>query len=147
MKNLTISRGIIAAALFALPVVATAQCNVFVKKKCMPRVAPFTNNGQMNTSTLTAGGSTSMNLTFYSGQDYRILVCSEASLGTVSFKVMDETRKVIWESKDHDDADFWDFKARSTQQLIVEVKAPPSESASSVLPTGCVSVMVGFKKE
>ena len=147
MKKYVISGALIAASFIATPIAMYAQCNVFVKKKCMPKIAPFTNNGQMNTSVLTSGGSTQMNLTFYSGQDYRILVCSEELLGEVTFKVMDKSKKVVFESKDHDMTDFWDFKARSTQEFIVQVNAPPSTSTSSILPSGCVSVMVGFKKD
>jgi len=126
---------------------SSAQCNTFVKKKCMPNVAPFTQNGQMNTSTLTAGQSAEMNLTFYAGQDYRILVCFQEQLGDVTFKVMDASRKVIFDSKEHSYADFWDFKVKNTQQLIVEVTAPPAELRTSIVPSGCVSVLVGFKKD
>lgn len=113
----------------------------------MPKIKPFTSNGQMNTSTLSSGQSASMNLTFYSGQAYRILVCAQEVLGDVSFKVLDVNHKVIFDSQQNNAPDFWDFKVKNTQQLTVEVSVPPSESTSSVLPSGCVSVMVGFKKD
>ena len=112
----------------------------------MPKISPFQQNGQMNTSTLSAGQKTSLNLTFLSGQDYRILVCGEAALGDLTFKIMDLQHKVVFDSKKNDYPDFWDFKVKNTQQFIVEVQVPESESASSVLPTGCVSIIVGFKK-
>jgi hypothetical protein len=142
-----ISGTIIATCFLILPFASFSQCNVFVKKKCMPKIQPFTNNGQMNTSMVEAGQSTRLDLTCYSGQDYRILVCAQEILGEVTFKVFDATRKVIFESKDHDNTDFWDFKSRSTQQLTVEVNVPKSDNPSSVPPSGCVSVMVGFKKD
>lgn len=103
-------------------------------------------NGQMNTLTLTSGQKTSLNLTFYSGQDYRILVCGEPLLGDLSFRVLDMQKKVVFDSQKNDYPDFWDFKVKNTQQFVVEVQVPESESTSSVLPTGCVSIMVGFKK-
>lgn len=135
------------AMVFLLGNPAQAQCNTFVKKKCLPNVLPFTQNGQMNTSTLTAGQSAEVNLTFYAGQDYRILVCFQEQLGDVTFKVMDASRKVIFDSKENNYADFWDFKVKNTQQLIVEVTAPASETRTSIVPSGCVSVLVGFKKD
>ena len=142
------SKALVAICICALPLTpAPAQCNAFVKKKCMPKIQPFTNNGQMNTSTLTSGQSSSLNMTFYSGQDYRILVCSQEVLGTVTFKILDMSKKVIFDSKENDSPDFWDFKVKSTQQFTVEVSVPPSDSPSSVAPSGCVSVMVGFKKD
>ena len=112
----------------------------------MPKIQPFTQNGQVNTTTLTAGQKTSLNLTFYSGQDYRILVCAQEQLGDVSFVVKDMQKKVVFDSKKNDLPDFWDFKVKNTQQFTIEVQIPDSESTSSVLPSGCVSIMVGFKK-
>lgn len=113
----------------------------------MPKIQPFTHNGQMNSSTLMAGQHSEMSLTFYAGQSYRILVCAEAILGDVSFKVVDLQHKVVFDSKQNDNPDFWDFKVKNTEQFIVQVEAPKSDSPSSVPPSGCVSIMVGFKKD
>ena len=147
MKLNYIPKAIITACIIALPSApGIAQCNTFVKKKCMPKISPFQQNGQMNTSTLSAGQKTTLNLTFFSGQDYRILVCGEPVLGDLTFKIMDSQHKVVFDSQKNDSPDFWDFKVKNTQQFIVEVQVPESESASSVLPTGCVSIIVGFKK-
>jgi hypothetical protein len=137
----------LAMAIVILPMsFGIAQCTAFVKKKCMPKIKPFTLNGQMNSSILTAGQKTQMNITFSAGQDYRILVCGQEQLGEIAFKVMDLQKKVIFDSKKNNSPDFWDFKVRNTQQFIIEVQVPESESTSSVLPTGCVSIMIGFKK-
>jgi len=112
----------------------------------MPKIQPFQQSGQINTSTMSSGQKTALNITFYSGQDYRILVCGQPQLGEISFKVLDNNRKVVFDSQKNDYPDFWDFKVKNTQQFIVEVQVPDSESTSSVLPSGCVSIMVGFKK-
>jgi hypothetical protein len=147
MKKTYFAKAIISACIIALPSApGIAQCNTFVKKKCMPKISPFQQNGQMNTSTLSSGQKTTLNLTFYSGQDYRILVCGEPVLGDLTFKIFDQQHKEVFDSKKNDSPDFWDFKVKNTQQFIVEVQVPESESVSSVLPTGCVSIIVGFKK-
>ncbi|MFL5764527.1 MAG: hypothetical protein ACJ77K_11350 [Bacteroidia bacterium] len=146
MKHFYFSRAIIAACIIALPAVSSAQCTTFVKKKCMPKISPFTLNGQVNTTTLSSGQTTSMNLTFYAGQDYRIVVCAQPELGDVSFVIKDMQKKVVFDSKKNDLPDFWDFKVKNTQQFVVEVQVPESESTSSTPPSGCVSIMVGFKK-
>jgi len=135
----------IAALSLTIPVITTAQCNAFVKKKCMYKVVPFTSNGQVNTSSLEAGKTISLNLSFYAGKDYRIIVCSEEILGDVTFKVLDKSKRVVFDSADNNRPDFWDFKAKSTQPLTVEVTSPPSQSTSSVTPSGCLSIIVGFK--
>ena len=145
MKHTLLSKTLLMGCVFILPYSAIAQCNAFVKKKCIFKVQPFTQNGQINTTSLAPGKSMEVNLTFYAGQDYRILVCSEEALGDVTFKVLDQSRKLVFDSKSNDLTDFWDFKSKSTQQLIVEVSAPPANSSSA--PAGCVSVLVGFKKD
>jgi hypothetical protein len=148
MKQKYLSKAVVSCLMIALPCASVmAQCNIFVKKKCMPKVLPFTHNGQLNSSTLAAGQSSEYNMTFYSGQSYRILVCSEPVLGDVSFKVIDESRKVVFDSKDNNYPDFWDFKVKNTQKFIVQVEIPKSDSPSSTPPSGCVAVMVGFKKD
>ncbi len=135
----------IALLLFAISTTTKAQCNAFVKKKCMYKVVPFTSNGQVNTNTLEAGKTISLNLSFYAGKDYRIIVCSEEILGDVTFKVIDKSKRVVFSSAENNHPDFWDFKAKSTQPLTVEVTSPPSQSTSSVIPSGCLSIIVGFK--
>jgi len=148
MKHTYISKAVVLSLVMALPWgSATSQCTTFVKKKCMPKIQPFTHNGQVNTSTLSAGQTSEYNFTFYAGQAYRILVGSEPVLGEVSFKVLDQSHKVVFDSKENDSPDFWDFKMKNTQQLIVQVIIPPSASSSSTPPSGCVSVLVGFKKD
>ena len=117
-----------------------------LKKKCIPNIQPFTQSGQMNTTKLSSGQSTELLLTFSSGQDYRILICSEEVLGAVTFRVKDMSKKIIFDSKVNDYPDFWDFKVQSTQQFTVEVTVPPSDSPSSIAPSGCVSIILGFKK-
>ncbi|MCW3086310.1 MAG: hypothetical protein JWP12_3676 [Bacteroidetes bacterium] len=149
MKQIHFSKTVTCAliAMFSVTAASAQQCKDYVKKKCMPKISPFTQNGQMNTATLAAGQNTDMNLTFYAGQDYRILVCAEEILGDVTFQVMDMSHKVVFDSKDNNFPDFWDFKVKNTQQFIVHVTVPVSSSSASVPPSGCVSVMVGFKKD
>lgn len=148
MKHNYFAKAVICCSIFATCSLGTfAQCSAFIKKKCMPKISPFTHNGQMNSTTLSSGQTTELNLTFYAGQAYRILVCTEEILGDVTFQVMDMSRKVVFDSKDNNFPDFWDFKVKNTQQFIIHVDVPKSNSPSSVLPTGCVSILVGFKKD
>src|SRR5688500_15410966 len=129
-----------------LPFAASAQCKGFVKKSCLPKVQPYTHNGQLNNAVMSSGETAELQMTFYSGQEYRILVCAQEVLGNVSFRVLDATRKELYNSTDGKDHSAWDFKVAATQQLILEIEVPPLDSPNSLIPTGCVSVLVGFKK-
>lgn len=148
MKHNYFAKAAVFCSIIAFPSFgAYAQCSAFIKKKCMPKIQPFTHNGQLNSTTLSSGQTTELNMTFYAGQAYRILVCSQEVLGDVTFKVTDMSKKVVFDSKDNNFPDFWDFKVKNTQQLIVHVDVPKSDSPSSILPSGCVSILVGFKKD
>lgn len=130
---------------FALVHDSVAQCSkTWIRKKCIPKISPFTHNGQMNSAQLKEGGKLQSSLTFYSGQDYRILICAEETLENVSFVVTDMTGLVIFDSKMKNNADVWDFKVKTTTELRVEVDAGKNEGGDGTA-TGCVSILIGFK--
>lgn len=138
---------IILAALALVPMGSSAQCKGFVKKTGMPKLVPFLSNGQVNSSQMRPGDNAELMLNFFSGQDYRIVVTGQPILGTVHFKVSDMAGNLLYNSKDHDDTDFWDFRVNNTQQLKVEVVVPAYSGDNQIIPTGCVAVMIGFKTE
>ena len=129
-----------------LPLASYSQCKNFVKKQCMPRMAPFTHNGQLNSATLMEGETAELQMTFYSGQNYRILVCAEDALGKTQFVLLDGDHKTVFNSKDNGFPSFWDFNVNSTQQLTIQVVIPKSSSPNAIVKSGCVTVLAGFKQ-
>jgi hypothetical protein len=125
---------------------AYSQCKGFTKKECVPQIKPFTYNGQLNMAVLSPGDVAELVVTFYKGQDYRLFVCSQDNLGKVEFKLLDSERNTIFYNKDHDYVNYWDFHSNATQQLIVQVRVPPLDEDVAVAPTGCVSILIGFKE-
>jgi len=126
----------------------SAQCKGFTKKKCMPNLAPFISNGQLNSTQLLNGESAELSLTFYSDQDYRILTCTDGRVGEVEFKLLDMDRKQLFDTKKHSGTgQYWDFRLKATQQMILEVSVPvnKNESKSAAVAFGCIAVVVGFK--
>lgn len=143
------TKAVILSAIFCLAVSSdvVSQCSkTWVRKKCVPKVSPFIHDGQTNSSMLKEGQKTESVMTFYSGQDYRILVCAEETLENVSFLVSDMTGKVLFDSKAHDNTDFWDFKVKTTTEMRVEVTAGQNDSDDGEM-SGCVSILVGFKSK
>ncbi len=118
----------------------------FVKNHCLPVLAPFVYNGQLNTATLSEGEVAELVLTFYSGQDYRVLVCAQEVLDSVEFKLFDTNENLIFSNADHDFINYWDFTSNSTQQLVVRVIVPKQEIKSEIIQSGYVSILVGFKE-
>ncbi len=141
-----INRTVLAMSLVAFTSFAMySQCKPFIKKQCMPTLAPYTNDGQLNNTVLRAGEGAELEVTMYQGQNYRLLVCSQEILGNVNFKLLDLNYNVLFDSSKSKDAKkYWDFHVETTQQLIVQVSAP-SQGKSDLVPSGCVAVIVGFK--
>ena len=146
MKNfLSPAKTILIGALALLTSVNSfSQCKGFVKKQ-IPKLSPFIHNGQINSSVLLSGDHAELTLTFYSGQNYRILVTGQETLGNVFFVVRDAGKNQIFSSKDQK-SDYWDFTVESTQQLTIEVMVPDVDAPSGLVPSGCVSILVGFKQ-
>jgi len=140
MRNLSL---IILLSLL-IPIGINGQCRGFTKKTCRPQVEPYIHNGQMNSAVLFPGDSADIMLTFYSGQQYRLVICAEEQLGDVSYTVSDIDRNVIFDSEKSDNKAF-DFKVESTQQLVVSVEVPDSENTHDIDFQGCVAILVGFK--
>ncbi len=137
----------LAIALILTPSLTNAQCKSYTKRTCRPMLDPFTHNGQMNTAVLVPGDEADILLTFYSGQEYRLLVCGQEQIGTTTFEVMDTDKNLIYDSsKDDEGKNYFDFKVASTQQLIVRVKVnEDKEITHDIVPEGCVSILIGFK--
>lgn len=122
----------------------SAQCKTFTKNECKPKLSPYIYNGQLNSAVLNEGDFAELMLTFYSNQEYRIVVCAAEELGPVNFRLLDMTGNEIFSNKDHSMIDFWDFATNSTQQLRVEVSVPESTKKGELYKSGCVSILVGF---
>lgn len=133
--------------LIALPLTVHSQCRSFTKKKCLPELGEYIQNDNFNSAVLVPGDEAELLLTFYADKEYRLLVCTHPILGEVQFEVLDADEKLIYSNEDKKNKSMFDFKVASTQQLIVRIKVPESETENnSLVHEGCVSVMVGSKE-
>lgn len=122
-----------------------AQCRSFAKNKCVPELAPYKFNETFNAAQLAPGEEAEVGLTFYSGQDYRVMVCTHPILGEVNWKLVDENNKVIFESLADEPKHHFDLTAANTVPMKVVVWVP-NKGSSSMVHVGCVAIMVGFKE-
>ncbi len=138
----------ILAALFilALPAVSDAQCRSFAKNKCMPSMAPYKFNETFNAAQLAPGEEAQVDLTFYSGQEYRLMICAHPILGQVNWQLTDGAGKMLVESTKDAPRETFDFKVASTQKLTVHIDVPAAEKGgNNLLTVGCVGILVGYK--
>ncbi|MBK9176454.1 MAG: hypothetical protein IPM46_08955 [Flavobacteriales bacterium] len=144
MLRISTATVLLAAGMMLASATATAQCKSFAKNKCVPGLAPYKFNETFNGAQLAPGEEAEVNLTFYSGQEYRVMVCVHQILGEVNWKLVDQNNKIVFESLADEPKHHFDFKAASTTQLKVVVWVPSRKTEMTHL--GCVAIMVGFKE-
>lgn len=134
-------------ALAILPNAVNAQCKAFAKNTCKPDVMPYIHDGNYHAAILVEGEEAELYKTFYSDQEYRIVVCGTHNLPDIQFKVVDANRNVLYDNTDHDMKKKWDFTLESSQQLKIVVKVPNIEAEKLEPESGCVAIMFGFKEK
>ncbi len=135
----------LAGAFLLLSASAQAQCRSFAKNKCVPELAPYKFNETFNGAQLAPGEEAEVNLTFYSGQEYRVMVCVHPILGEVNWKLVDTNNKTVFESLADEPKKHFDLKAASTTQMKVVVWVP-TRGKSDMIHVGCVAILTGFKE-
>lgn len=143
MKRFTIILALF-GLFFMAPQAANAQCKAFAKSTCKAELLPYVHDGIYNATVLSEGETVELYKTFYSGQDYRITVCGDEALPPVEFQILDGDRNVLFDNRDTDLAQMWDFNLSSSQMLVVSIQVQTSEEMSDEIKSGCVAVLVGF---
>lgn len=134
---------ILVSALLSGSFLAYSQCRGYTKRKCLPALKEYTHDGKMNFAQLYAGDKAEIKLTFYSGQKYRLLTCTD--FDEVDIIVKDTDGNPVFKSEGNPMASF-DFRMGSTQQLIIEIKVPKADNTTHELDMmGCVSIITGIK--
>lgn len=141
----TLAHAALAGALLVATTAAQAQCRSFAKNKCVPELAPYKFNESFNAAQLAPGEEAEVNLTFFSGQEYRVMVCTHPILGEVNWKLVDAANKIVFESLADEPKHHFDLRMASTQQMKVVVWVP-GKARTDMVHVGCVAILVGFKE-
>jgi hypothetical protein len=141
MKKIFILAIITFASLIGIE--ANAQCNTFTKSKCAPKVKPYNNIEQMHSTTLLSNDKLTLNMTFYYGDDYRIVVCADEKLGKITMNLKDKNNKVVFTTSGYGSIQ-WDFNVQATQELTLEVITAPAPKGEVLDRSGCVSVVTAI---
>lgn len=136
---------VMAGAFIATAAAGHAQCRSFAKNKCVPELAPYKFNESFNAAQLAPGEEAEVSLTFFSGQEYRVMVCTHPILGEVNWKLVDANNKTVFESLADEPKHHFDLKAASTVSMKVVVWVP-NKGKSDMVHVGCVAIMLGFKE-
>jgi len=122
---------------FAFAGNAAAQCKA-PAKDAIKKLAPYSHNGVVNTTTVVLGEPSTLKLSFYKGLNYKLQLAAEAAAGDVQFRVIDEDGKEIYNSSS-DKSNSFEFYSNSSQELSVEVRTTDKSKQ------GCVAIVVGMQ--
>jgi len=138
---------IILTVLLVFSASVNAQCKGFAKKLCKLELTGYIHDGNYHAAILTEGEEAELYKTFYSGQNYRLAICGSETLPGIEFQVIDAYKNVLFDNKQHDMIETWDFKLESSQQLKVVVKVPVAVKKTEFPNSGCVAIMFGFQEK
>jgi hypothetical protein len=122
---------------------AEGQCKGFARRICKLDLEHFMHDGNYHAAILTEGEEAELYKTFYSDQDYRIVICGSDILPDIEFKIMDIQRNVLYDNKNHDFKNNWDFRLESSQQLMISVRVLTNNSGDEPA-SGCVAILFGL---
>ena len=131
------------------------QCKS-VLRKCKSKLLPYIHNGQYYYVKLREGEGAELEWTLFSGIEYRALICGQAKLAKIEFKILDKNkdREVLFDSKFQLYANFWDFSVDQRQEYIFSVSIPKDHNGSSQDERNgkkpktlnkCVILLIGLK--
>ena len=101
--------------------------------------SPFIVTERSFRALLTGNEVAEFRATFFSGTVYRIVSCGYES-DIIEFTVYDSSRKVLFSSKEHENAEIWDFLMEGSIECVIEAKLIPGKATS-----GMVFMLLGFR--
>jgi hypothetical protein len=100
----------------------------------------FISDGQVYTAFLDREKA-EFKTTFFGGSIYRIAASAGANEDYVIFTIKDLQGNILFSNKNYKNAPYWDFKVNQTLPVTIQ-----TELDLDLKVTGCVVMMIGFKK-
>ena len=116
-----------------------AQCKLKdLKAEYLEKIKPYEFEG-ISAGVIFAGESTTISVSVFRNQKYRLFFHSEGFDGPVSVKVMTRNRFVLFTNKDDPSLDRYTFIPKKTEDYFVEFTTPSSANEDA---RGCVAVVL-----
>lgn len=119
---------------------ALAQCDeaASVCEQYLPD--GFISDGQSYRALLIDDETAEFRTTFFSGTTYRLAACGGEEARNIIFRVLDVKRNLLFTNEDYDLNPYWNFKAKSTQDVLIEARLREPEGS------GCAVLLVSFER-
>jgi len=94
------------------------DCFVYI-----PEGRNFQQYSQAKSALTSVGQKTTYKVVLFGGKDYILGVCAEGGYRPIHFRIIDsQTKKVLYDNKDYDYIDSFNFMVQRTQPLDIEVQ-------------------------
>jgi hypothetical protein len=118
---------------------AIAQCKLKeLKSAYLEKIKPYEFEG-ISAGVIFAGEATTISVSVFRNQKYRLFFHSEGFDGPVSVKVMTRNRFVLFTNKDDPSLDRYTFVPKKSEDYFVEFNTPTSANEDA---RGCVAVIL-----
>lgn len=141
MKKYIFTLITIALLSFVFAYNASAQCDTIATLCSKHMTSKYISDGQSYRALLLDQEVAEFHVTLFGGSTYRIAACSGLTDGNLIFSVFDQERNLLFTNSEHKNAPYWDFKLKSTVDVIIEAKLAGGNIAS-----GCAVLLIGFKQ-
>lgn len=136
---------IIALLMCTVGTAVNAQCVNFARLVVKPQLEPFTHDGNYNATLLEEGESVELSKTFFSGEEYRLVLgVVDALPKNIRIRILNSKRQVVFDNADHKYTYVWDFRPETTDNLLIHIKIPEDENSDKIRG-GCIAIMFGIK--
>jgi len=120
---------------------AFAQCDTIASFCSKHITTEYISDGQQYRCLLLDDETAEFHATLYGGTQYRVSACTGLSDGNLIFRVYDKERNELFNSEEYNNAPYWDFRVKSTLDIIIEAQLDPMSVSS-----GCAVLLLGFKE-
>ncbi len=124
---------------------SNAQCKGFTKRNCLPELAPYSSNGQLNSALLFPEENAEILLNLNKGLSYRILVCADPYLENLTYKLYDQNEFEVFSDTLKNYSSVKDIKVTQSQNLKMKINIPQKNNTTGIKRSGCVTIMMGYK--
>jgi hypothetical protein len=100
----------------------------------------FISDGQEYFAPLKPDQNVEFRTTFFGGNTYRIVACTNVRRGNLVFSVFDTEKNLLFTNANYDNSPYWDFQFASTVTCIIRVNVK-----SATFVPGYVMLLIGYK--
>lgn len=116
----------------------TKDCFVYI-----PEGKDFKQYSQAKSALTSVGQKTTYKVVLFGGKNYILGVCAESGYRPIHFRVIDsQTKKIIYDNKDFDYIDSFNFTVQRTQPLDIEVQILENKKIQLKKDKMCVGIEI-----